>query len=313
MSYSITTFYPADAITLHCGILIARQISEQLKPGVMKIMPFDRPVFPPESVPLHRFGGYRLRPPKITRPSCPGLMPIRRLRLAKKPDQDGLVTFGSAGWWNKKQMIFRRGCGGIFITPAQAFPVLTKRAGNTTAYGCGCEHAASGSWIDKSGAAFARAMEDFPAVGHYLVIGAIIAALAQTYVDRSSFLSLTSAPSLSVVSMMALAVLLNLCSEADAFIAAFFRGLMSIPAQMAFLLTGPMFDLKLLLMYQNVFKRRAIAVLASLILGAVLAVSVGLETQRTARSTTAWKTISRNWKRFGTICTLSDTDSGDLT
>ena len=114
-------------------------------------------------------------------------------------------------------------------------------------------------------------------MGHYLVIGAFIAALAQTYIDRSSFLSLTAAPVLSVVLMMALAILLNLCSEADAFIAASFRGLMPIPAQMAFLLTGPMFDLKLLLMYQSVFKRRAIVVLATLILAGVLAIAVGLE------------------------------------
>jgi uncharacterized membrane protein YraQ (UPF0718 family) len=52
---------------------------------------------------------------------------------------------------------------------------------------------------------------------------------------------------------------------------------MPIPAQMAFLLTGPMFDLKLLLMYQSVFKRRAIVVLASLILAGVLVIAVGLE------------------------------------
>jgi hypothetical protein len=77
--------------------------------------------------------------------------------------------------------------------------------------------------------------------------------------------------------MIVLAVLLNLCSEADAFIAASFRGLMPPSAQMAFLLTGPMFDLKLLLMYQSVFTRRAIVVLASLILIAVLVIALGLE------------------------------------
>jgi uncharacterized membrane protein YraQ (UPF0718 family) len=120
-------------------------------------------------------------------------------------------------------------------------------------------------------------MDDFLAVGHYLVIGAFIAALAQTYIDRSSFLSLTSVPVLSVAVMIVLAILLNLCSEADAFIAASFQGLMSVPAQMAFLLTGPMFDLKLLLMYQSVFKRRVIAVLASLIIMVVLTVSVVLD------------------------------------
>jgi len=141
----------------------------------------------------------------------------------------------------------------------------------------GHTHGTSERWDDKVGAAFTHAKDDFLAVGHYLVIGAFIAALAQTYIDRSSFLSLTSTPALSVVLMMALAILLNLCSEADAFIAASFRGLMPIPAQMAFLLTGPMFDLKLLLMYQSVFKRRAIVVLATLILAGVLAVSIFLK------------------------------------
>ena len=153
---------------------------------------------------------------------------------------------------------------------------------NVSSFGCHHHshehtHSTSDNWIDKAGAAFTHAMDDFLAVGHYLVIGAFIAALAQTYIDRSSFLSLTAVPALSVVLMMALAILLNLCSEADAFIAASFQGLMSVPAQLAFLLTGPMFDLKLLLMYQSVFKRRAIVVLASLILAAVLMISVGLE------------------------------------
>ena len=160
---------------------------------------------------------------------------------------------------------------------AQGFPVITNQAGNATDCGCGCSHPVSDDWVDKAERAFTHAMDDFLAVGHYLIIGAFIAGMAQTYIDRSSFLSLTATPVLSAVLMMALAILLNLCSEADAFIAASFRGLMPIPAQMAFLLTGPMFDLKLLLMYQNVFTRKVIVVLASLVLAAVLAIAVGLE------------------------------------
>jgi len=160
---------------------------------------------------------------------------------------------------------------------AQVSHAGTNQEAHSTACGCGHSHETSDRWVDKARAALTHAMDDFLAVGHYLVIGAFIAALAQTYIDRSSFLSLTAAPVLSVALMMALAILLNLCSEADAFIAASFRGLMPIPAQMAFLLTGPMLDLKLLLMYQSVFKRRAIVVLASSILVAVLVVTVGLE------------------------------------
>lgn len=141
---------------------------------------------------------------------------------------------------------------------------------------CGHHHAApTGSgFAGKVRSALLHAADDFLGVGHYLVIGAFIAAIAQTYIDRTVFTQIFQIPILSILMMMALAILLNLCSEADAFIAASFRGIMPMSAQLAFLLTGPMFDLKLLLMYQGLFRKRAIAVLATLILVSVAIVSV---------------------------------------
>lgn len=171
-----------------------------------------------------------------------------------------------------EQIRIGRGC----INPGD-FPIHTDR-NELVACGCGGKPTTStDGWIDKVGCACRHAVDDFLAVGHYLVIGAFIAALAQTYIERSSFLKVAEVPFLSVALMMVLAILLNLCSEADAFIAASFRGFMPLSAQMAFMLIGPMFDLKLLLMYQSVFQRRAIIVLASLILVAVLGISVGIE------------------------------------
>ncbi len=126
--------------------------------------------------------------------------------------------------------------------------------------------------------ALQHASDDFLAVAHYLVIGAAIAAFAQMVLERRAVLEFAALPVLPSLTMMVLAILLNLCSEADAFIAASFRGLLPLPAQMAFMLTGPMFDLKLLLMYRTLFTRRAIAVLATAILLAVVFVSVALET-----------------------------------
>ncbi|MFA5042582.1 MAG: permease [Kiritimatiellia bacterium] len=153
----------------------------------------------------------------------------------------------------------------------------------TAAHGIGCaccEHGAQlvpTGLIGKLVGAFRHASDDFMAVAHYLVIGAAVAALAQTLVDRRLFLGLSALPILPSILMMGLAILLNLCSEADAFIAASFRGFLSLPAQMAFMLTGPMFDLKLLLMYQTVFSKRAIIALSGLILLSVLVVVAGLE------------------------------------
>jgi len=146
---------------------------------------------------------------------------------------------------------------------------------------CGCcstqTAEAPVDWMDKAGAAFIHAKNDFLAVGHYLVIGAFIAALAQTVVERSLFTGLAHIPAVSVLLMMSLAILLNLCSEADAFIAASFQGMMPVAAQLAFLLTGPMLDLKLLLMYRGLFTKRAIVALAALVAGMVFLFSMGYQ------------------------------------
>ena len=55
--------------------------------------------------------------------------------------------------------------------------------------------------------------------------------------------------------MMGLAFLVTLCSEADAFVAFTFTQLGPAP-KLAFLVLGPMLDLKLCLMYTRVFRPR---------------------------------------------------------
>ena len=116
-----------------------------------------------------------------------------------------------------------------------------------------------------------HAATDFIAIGPYLMLGALIAALATTYIDRRSFLVLGDWPFAGSALMIALAFLLNLCSQADAFVAASFNGLVPLSSQMAFMLIGPILDLKLLLMYRTLFRKRAIILIAlsSLILVAV--------------------------------------------
>jgi len=130
--------------------------------------------------------------------------------------------------------------------------------------------------VVRLGESLRHAADDFLGVGHYFVIGAFVAAFAQTLIDRNVFLKVTGQPPAAIVLMMALAVAINLCSEADAFVASSFRGLMPLSAQMAFVLLGPILDLKLLLMYQTLFRRRVIVTLASLMIAAVLAAALAL-------------------------------------
>jgi uncharacterized membrane protein YraQ (UPF0718 family) len=110
--------------------------------------------------------------------------------------------------------------------------------------------------------AFRHASADFIAVAQFLVIGAFIAALFQTIISRQSLAHFTTSPVSAILVMMALAVALNICSEADAFVAASFRFVMPFSAQFAFMLLGPMLDIKLVLMYTGVFRRKAIGVLS---------------------------------------------------
>ena len=106
--------------------------------------------------------------------------------------------------------------------------------------------------------------DDFFEVGKFLIIGSFIAALLRATVPVSIFEALSAGPLTAIAVMMIAAVCLNLCSEADAFIAAGFRNILPESAQLAFMVLGPMLDIKLLLMYLPVFRKKAIITLALL-------------------------------------------------
>lgn len=95
---------------------------------------------------------------------------------------------------------------------------------------------------------------DFLFMGRYLILGAAIAAAIQTFLPASILSGAADARVLSIVVMMALAAALSLCSESDAFVAASFVQF-GPSAQLAFLVFGPMVDLKLVALYGGTFRR----------------------------------------------------------
>ena len=100
-----------------------------------------------------------------------------------------------------------------------------------------------------------HAAHDFLDMSRFLILGAVAAALFKTFLPDAVFDFLCSSPVLAVAGMMALAILLSVCSEADAFVAASF---VAFPpaARLAFVAIGPMVDLKLIGMYGTTFSRR---------------------------------------------------------
>lgn len=100
------------------------------------------------------------------------------------------------------------------------------------------------------------ALDEFFEMGRYLVIGATLAAAMQTFIPQNLLVAIGQGPIVSVLAMMALAVLLSICSTVDSFVALGFVGIFSPGAILAFLVFGPMVDIKAILMYARVFHLR---------------------------------------------------------
>ncbi|MFJ8386567.1 permease [Streptomyces sp. NPDC094438] len=125
--------------------------------------------------------------------------------------------------------------------------------------------------------AFTRALQhDFLHAGGFLVLGAAAAATFNIAVPPSVLESFAGSPWLSVLLLGVLAVVLSICSEADAFVAASLSGF-SPTARLAFMVVGPMVDLKLMALQSGTFGRAfalrfctatfATALLASAVIG----------------------------------------------
>jgi uncharacterized protein len=102
---------------------------------------------------------------------------------------------------------------------------------------------------------------DFLFMGKFIVLGAGVAAAMQTTISPGIIGSLGGTPVVSTLALMALAFVLSLCSEADAFVAVSFTPF-SLGSQLAFLGFGPIMDLKLAMLYGGTFRRRFVVALA---------------------------------------------------
>jgi uncharacterized membrane protein YraQ (UPF0718 family) len=103
-------------------------------------------------------------------------------------------------------------------------------------------------------------MRDFLETAMYFTIGVAITSVFRAYVTEDLIILFNQSEPTGIALMMALAFVLSLCSTSDAFIAANFPVPQS--AKLAFLVFGPMMDVKLVFMYLSVFKSRFVLLLA---------------------------------------------------
>lgn len=114
---------------------------------------------------------------------------------------------------------------------------------------------------DKIQQALLICADEFFEMGRYLIVGALLAAGLQTFIPQETLLAVGSGPVFSVLVMLALAIILSICSTVDAFVALGFAGVFSFGSLLSFLVFGPMVDIKSTLMYLQVFRRKPVAYL----------------------------------------------------
>nr|WP_239132411.1 permease [Actinoplanes durhamensis] len=162
-----------------------------------------------------------------------------------------VLTATAVAFPGNPEMVVAR--GGASLVVAVAMGWLWLRLGKT-------------EWIrlphrpDLDGASKAQAFwsscrHDVTHAGGYLVLGAAAAATINVVVPGEWLQRLADNPVLSILALAVLAVLLSICSEADAFVAASLSQF-SLTSRLVFLVVGPMVDLKLIAMQTGVFGRR---------------------------------------------------------
>jgi uncharacterized membrane protein YraQ (UPF0718 family) len=120
-------------------------------------------------------------------------------------------------------------------------------------------------------------LHEFLEVSRYFVTGALLSSLLQVAVPPETFTRLGSSLVPAVLAMITLAFVLSVCSEADAFLGKAFLPLMPAPAVIAFLVFGPMMDLKNAAMLRSVITGKQLIGLTTLLTLLVVAMAAVLQ------------------------------------
>ncbi|MCE5220565.1 MAG: permease [Clostridium sp.] len=118
---------------------------------------------------------------------------------------------------------------------------------------CGCN--ASFENQSKFKAIFDHTNREFLDIMGYLIFGAFISSVFQVVASHGGFNFISDNKILVIIFMMFLGFVLSLCSEADAFVGRSFLANYSFSGVTAFLILGPMLDLKNLMILSGTFKK----------------------------------------------------------
>jgi uncharacterized membrane protein YraQ (UPF0718 family) len=212
------------------------------------------------------------------------IVPISR-RLMKKGVPAGIaITFMLAvpivnpitllstyyAFYDKPSIVFIRGGLGMLIAMVVGYlvdyvgkenPMPIKQnsyESDSTCY-CGCENQGGLNYKhSKVRSVLEHTNKELLDISKYLIFGAFISSVFQATVSKAYVAGIGQHMYYSIFAMMVLAFILSICSEADAFIARTFLGQFTIGSIVAFLILGPMIDIKNTIMLIGNFKLKLV-------------------------------------------------------
>jgi uncharacterized membrane protein YraQ (UPF0718 family) len=101
-------------------------------------------------------------------------------------------------------------------------------------------------------------VQELRELGGMLIIGSAIASLIQVFIPREVILSLGQGTISSIIVMMALAAIVSICSTVDSFFALSFASTFTTSSLLAFLIFGPIIDIKAIGLMLSVFRPKII-------------------------------------------------------
>ncbi len=127
--------------------------------------------------------------------------------------------------------------------------------------------------LDRGRRSLAQFVVELRAVMPALIIGSALAGAVQVLVPRSALLAIGSNPALSIVAMILLAMIVSICSNVDSFFALSFASTFTPGSIVAFLLVGPLVDVKMLALLRTTFRTKVLVGLVVIVV--LFAVAVG--------------------------------------
>lgn len=146
----------------------------------------------------------------------------------------------------------------LYLAYFQPESILKQIAERTQKMSHDHHHQSDASLGKKIGESLIHAVDEFFDTGRFLIFGATLASIMQVYVPTKMISTLATNRFSAILVMIAFAFVLSLCSEADAFIGSSLLSLFGIAPVTAFLVFGPMVDIKNILMMNRYFKRKFI-------------------------------------------------------